>query len=112
MRSIPLFILFVLAGGAGGLVGSIVGAFFGQRGLFIGGFVGGLVTAPEAAIVARWLGWLERSRVRGAALGAAGGFVAAALVTVATLSTPVGALTSPLLIGIGGLLGARYAGRS
>ena len=45
--------------------------------------------------------WLPRARLRGAATGAAIGFLLAASIAVNTLSTPVGPVLSTLLIGVG-----------
>jgi hypothetical protein len=63
---------------------------------------------PKAAAVpAGKLGWIARSQIKGAALGAALGFLAAATVAVNTLSSPVGPVVSTALIGVGGLIGVR-----
>lgn len=98
-----LFVLLIVAGGAGGFAGSVVGGAFGKTGLFIGGFVGGLITTPVGAFLATRLKWLEPSATSATAIGATIGFIAAAIITINTLSTPVGALFSPLLVGIGGV---------
>jgi hypothetical protein len=110
MRHVKLFILLVAAGGFGGAVGSMVGAAFNSNtSLFIGGFAGGLITSPLAALFAARRGWIDRARTRATAIGAAIGFLAAAIIAVNSLSTPIGALLSPLLVGVGGLIGARRA---
>jgi hypothetical protein len=70
---LKLFLAMCVFGGVGGFVGSLVGAMFGSRGLFIGGFV------------------------------------AAALVAINTLSSPVGPILSNALTGIGALIGSRYS---
>ena len=97
--------LLIVAGGAGGMLGSIVGAAFGHRGLFIGGFLGGLIASPCGAYLAARLHWIRADETNGTALGAALGFLAAATVAVNTLSSPVGPILSTLLIGAGGLVG-------
>ena len=107
-----VFLLLMVVAGAGGLLGSILGAAAGKTGLFIGGFVGGLIAAPCAAVLARWIGWIGADEVKGTAVGAAIGFVAAATIAVNTLSSPVGPVLSTLLIGAGGLAGRRLRGRS
>jgi|SRR5688572_4940549 hypothetical protein len=104
-RLVLLFLLFVFAGGAGGLAGSIAGAFFGRYGLFAGGVVGGVLCAPAAAVLAYWLRWIRHDQVKGGAIGAVLGFGAAVLVAVSTLSTPVGPVLSTTLVGFGGVLG-------
>jgi hypothetical protein len=107
-----LFLLLVMTGGSGGLVGSIVGAAFGPRALFAGGFLGGLIASPCAALLAARFHWIDAADVKSTALGAALGFVAAATVAVNTLSSPVGPLLSPLLVGAGGLAGRQLHLRS
>ena len=106
-----LFLLLVVAGGAGGLLGSICGAAFGPKGLFAVGFLGGLLASPGAVLLAARLGWIESAEVKSTALGAALGFVAAATLAVNTLSSPVGPLLSPLLVGAGGLAGRQLHAR-
>lgn len=106
-----VFVLLVVAGGAGGMAGSIIGAAFGHRALFIGGFLGGLIASLCAAYLAARLEWIEPAETRSTALGAALGFLAAALVAVNTLSSPVGPVLSTLLVGAGGLAG-RFLARS
>jgi hypothetical protein len=91
----------------GGFIGSVVGAFFGSRGLFVGGFLGGILIAPLSAKVAVWRRWIAPRQYWTTTLGAAFGFVAAALVAVNMLSSPVGPILSTALIGLGALVGAR-----
>jgi fructose-specific phosphotransferase system IIC component len=104
-----VFLLLVVAGGAGGMVGSIIGAAVGHGALFIGGFVGGLIASPCGAYLAARLHWIGAEEARGTALGAALGFLTAAIVAVNTLSSPVGPVLSTLLVGVGGLAGRRLA---
>ena len=101
------FCLLVVVGGAGAFLGSIAGAAFGHSALFAGGVLGGLLVSPVAALLAARLGWIDRADAKATAAGAAVGFLAAATIAVNTLSSPVGPLTSPLLIGLGGLAGRR-----
>ena len=110
--AVRLFVLLIAAGGAGGLIGSIIGAAAGHRGLFIGGSLGGLVATPCAAYLAARLHWIDPAETGGTALGGALGFLAAALVAVNTLSSPVGPILSTLLIGAGGLAGRRLGRRA
>jgi len=107
LARLRIFIILVGAGGAGGFLGSVLGAAFNRQSLFIGGIIGGLVVSPVAAWLCGRVGWLEPHEVRGTALGAALGFAAAVFVAVNTLSSPIGPLLSPLLVGIGGLVGRR-----
>ena len=110
--SMRLFFLLVTAGGAGAFLGSIIGAAFGIRGLFVAGVLGGLIASPGAAVVAGRLKWIDGAEVTGTAVGAAVGFLAAATVAVNTLSSPLGPALSPLLVGAGGLIGRRLRARS
>jgi hypothetical protein len=103
-----LFVTACLLGGVGGFLGSVAGAAFGQRALFVGGFIGGIVIAPVSATVAVWRGWIEPARFWPLAIGAALGFAAAATIAVNTLSSPVGPVLSTLLIGAGALVGSRF----
>src|SRR5262245_43038727 len=94
-------------GGLGGFLGSVVGGAFGRTGLFAGGVIGGLLVSPVSAWLAARLRWIPAAARGGATIGAAAGFLAAAAVAVNTLSSPVGPLLSPLLVGIGALAGIR-----
>lgn len=105
---IRLFILACIFGGLGGFAGSVVGAAFGQRALFVGGVLGGILIAPLTAWIAASRAWIRRDRLTGTAVGAAAGFAAAAGVAVSTLSSPVGPVLSTLLIGAGAVVGAKW----
>ena len=109
MPSIPFFVAACVLGGAVGAVGSIIGAAFGQRGLFLGGFLGGLASALVFARVAIWRKWIGEKQFWPTAVGAAVGFLAAATVAVNTLSTPIGPILSTSLTGIGALVGRRLS---
>ena len=110
MPRLSLFVVSCLLGGLGGALGSIVGHAVGPRGLWAGGVAGGLLAALLSARVAVWRRWIAPRQYWGTAAGAAGGFLAAALVAVNTLSSPVGPVMSTALVGAGALLG-RLAGR-
>ncbi len=101
------FITMCLLGGIGGFLGSVVGGFFGSRALFIGGFIGGCLIAPVSARLALSRRWIAPSQYWTTALGAALGFIAAAIVAVNTLSSPIGPVLSTALIGVGALVGSR-----
>ena len=106
-----LFALLVIAGGAGAFVGSVLGNAFGRTGLFAGGVIGGASASAAAAFVAAWLKWIRIDERVATACGAAVGFLAAALIAVNTLSSPVGPVASTLLTGVGGLVGLRVKRR-
>ena len=107
MRLVLLFVTACLLGGAGGMLGSILGNAFGRTGLFVGGVVGGLILTSLTGIVAQWRGWIGREQVRTTGIGAMLGFLAAALIATRTLGSPVGPILSTCLIGLGALLGAK-----
>ena len=71
-RLVLLFMLFVFAGGAGGLAGSMAGAFFGRYGLFAGG-VNTLFVIADASGVATSPTFTANANV-GAHFGSAVGF--------------------------------------
>jgi len=102
-----LFVLLIAAGGAGAFAGSVLGGLVGPRALFVGAVAGGVVgSAVAPALAAKWH-WLQPGEVARTAAGAVAGFLAAALVAVNTMSSPVGPVLSTLLIGVGGLAGRR-----
>src|SRR5262245_5832936 len=102
-----LWVIATALGGVGGFLGSIIGAAFGHESLFLGGFIGGVAVAPLTGRLALWRHWISRSQYWPTTLGAAVGFLAAALIAVNTLSSPVGPILSTCLIGIGALVGRR-----
>ena len=107
MAHFKLFVLACLLAGLGGFSGSVVGNAFGRTALFAGGFLGGLLAAPVTAHIARWRGWIPPPRYWSTAAGAAAGFVAAALVAMNTLSSPIGPVLSTALTGLGAIGGSR-----
>ena len=106
MGRIWLFIAMCIVGGLGAAVGSMLGHFFGSRGLFIGAIVGGLLAVALGARFAAWRGWIAQSQWRMTTLGGMLGFLLAAFIATRTLSSPVGPVLSSLLIGAGAVLGA------
>ena len=111
MKNAALFITASILGGLGGFLGSVAGNAFGKAGLFAGGFIGGVLLAPLSALLARKRGWIDPSRVRHTAVGAALGFLAAATLAVNTLSSPIGPLIATTLTGLGAIAGARLGAR-
>jgi hypothetical protein len=101
----PLFILLVFAGGFGAFAGSVLGNAFGRTGLFAGAVIGGASASAGAALVAARLKWIAIDERVPTACGAVAGFLAAALIAVNTLSSPVGPVGSTLLTGAGGWIG-------
>jgi hypothetical protein len=111
MPRLWLFVVSCLLGGLGGALGSVVGHAVGPRGLWAGGLAGGLLAALLSARVAVWRRWVAPREYWGTAAGTAVGFLAATLVAVNTLSSPVGPVLSTALVGAGALLGSRAARR-
>ena len=102
------FAAMCLLGGIGGFAGSVLGGFLGPHMLFVGGFLGGVLIAPLSAKIAVWRRWIAPAQYGPVALGSALGFVAAALVAVNTLSSPVGPVFSTTLTGMGALAGSYF----
>jgi hypothetical protein len=109
MRSIGLLLMECVVTGLGAALGSMVGHFGGHSMLLVGGMTGGLSAAALGARLAERLGLIRRAQFAATAIGAALGFLAAAYVSLHTLSSPVGPVLSTSLIGIGALLGARIS---
>jgi len=101
-----LFITATILSGAAALGGSIAGNAFGKTGLWIGGVLGGLVGASISSWLAAKLGWIANSQRARTTIGSAIGFLLAAAIAVNTLSSPVGPITSTLLVGLGAVIGA------
>src|ERR1700752_5301944 len=103
---LKLALLMIFLGGAGGAIGSMVGHFLGRGGRIMGGILGGGALVVAAGFLAvRWK-WIKPGQRLWAILGGVFGFVLAVMVTLSTLSSPVGPVLSTLLIGIGASLGA------
>ena len=108
---VKLFLLEVLLGGAGAVVGSILGNAFGRGGLFTGAVIGGVAMVVVAGNLACRFNCVHRNERFWVIGGGIAGFIVACLVTLATLSSPVGPVLSALLIGAGAVLGS-LLGRS
>lgn len=109
LSRLPLFFTAVIFGGLGGALGSIVGNALGRTGLFAGGIIGGLLGAVATGRVAAGRGWVAPAGWSRVAIGTAFGFLLAAGIAVNTLSSPIGPVLSTVLIGVGAVLGARFA---
>jgi hypothetical protein len=99
-----LFLSAWLLGGAGAVLGSMMGAAFGQRALFLGALIGGALSSAGAVRLAEWRGWVQRERRIKVMIGAVLGFVLAAAIAMHTLSSPIGPALGSLLIGLGAVL--------
>jgi hypothetical protein len=107
MRAALLFFLMCLLGGAGGALGSMIGNALGRGGVIAGGFVGGIALVIAGGYFAASRRWITRGQRFWTIAGGVMGFLLAALVTLTTLSSPVGPVLSTLMIGTGAVLGAR-----
>jgi hypothetical protein len=108
IRGARLVLLVWACAGLGAVVGSILGNAAGERGLFAGAVLGGVLATAGAARLGGRLRLLPRERTRGAAAGGVLGFAAAAYLAVQNLHTPVIPILVTSLPGIGALLGARH----
>lgn len=104
---IRLFLITWLLGTAGAVIGSMIGAAFGEHPLFIGAMVGGVLAIAAAVRLAGSRGWISAAQHTRITVGAILGFAAAALIATRTLSSPIGPALSSLLIGVGAVLANR-----
>ena len=109
MKSARLFAFLIAIVGVCALLGSAIGAAVGHRGVFVGGFTGGLTGSCVAAWLGGCLRWIPTHARMATAVGTVIGFLAAAMIAISTLRSPVGPALSTLLVGIGGLAGLRSA---
>ena len=111
MKITLLFLTLCALGGAGGAAGSMLGNALVTGGVFVGGFAGGVLAVVGGSYLAVRLGWIRPEQRFWTIVGGLLGFGAAALVTMATLASPVGPIASTVLIGMGGAFGSTI-GRS
>ncbi len=104
---LPLFLVTWLCGGAGAVLGSMLGGAFGEHALFVGAMLGGVLAVAAAVQLAAWRGWVTAPQRTRVTVGAILGFAAAALIATRTLSSPMGPALSSLLIGVGAVLANR-----
>jgi hypothetical protein len=111
MKRFLLFLTTTIGAGFFAALGSIVGHAAGKTGLFVGGVIGGLFGVTIATRLAVWRRWVERRDYYPTTFGGEIGFIAAAIIAVNTLSSPVGPGLSTLLVGIGALVGLHISTR-
>lgn len=112
MKRVFLFLVSTIVTGALAAIGSMLGHFFGSRhGVMLGGILGGLLGALLSARIAVRLGWIAREDSYPTTFGAGIGFLAAALIAMKTLSSPIGPILSSLLIGVGAVVGSLIGAR-
>ena len=106
MKLLLLFLLTTLMAGLGSAMGAMLGNNLGRGGVLLGGFaVGALMTVGAVFLASRW-GWITRRERFWSLIGATAGLVLAAVVTLSTLSTPLGPMVSTVLVGLGAVLGS------
>jgi hypothetical protein len=107
MKRVFLFLASTIVTGAFAAIGSMIGHFFGSHfGVILGGIFGGLFGAIFSARIAVRLKWIAHEDFYPTTFGAEIGFLAAAIVAMKTLSSPIGPILGSLLIGIGAVVGA------
>jgi hypothetical protein len=110
MNQVKVFLLMMLMAGAGGALGSMAGHALGRGGLIAGGVLGGSALVVAAGFLATRWHWLHPGQRVWAIAGGVFGFLLAVMVTLSTLSSPVGPVLSTLLVGTGAVLGAKVGG--
>ena len=109
MRAFPTLIICWLLTGAGALLGSILGNAAGPTGLRLGAILGGALGLLLAVTAGRKLGWVPTGDSTGAVVGGLAGFGVAIPITLSNMHTPVIAVASCALAGVGALFGAGVA---
>ena len=105
-KSLMLWALVSVLGGAGTFLGSILGHLVGKSGLYIGAMLGGIAGVYIGTRIAHMRGILGLKRFWPATIGGWLGLVLAAIIAVNHLNTPVIPIASVLLIGLGAAFGA------
>jgi hypothetical protein len=112
MKGAFLFFVSTVVTGAFAAIGSMVGHFFGSHlGVILGGVFGGLFGAILSARFAVRMRWIAHEEFYPTAFGAEIGFLAAVVIAMRTLSSPIGPILSATLIGVGALVGSLIGAR-
>ena len=112
MKRVFLFFASTIVTGAFAAIGSMAGHFFGSHlAVMLGGIFGGLFGAIFSARIAVRLKWIAHDDFYPTTFGAEIGFLAAAIIAMKTLSSPIGPILSSLLIGVGALIGSLIGAR-
>jgi hypothetical protein len=108
MKRVWLVLVMWVLSGVGAVLGSILGSGGGQRWLFVGAVVGGVIGTVSAAYVVSKLRLILPEQMSATALGGLIGFWVAAPIAASNLHTPVVPVLGTALTGLGALLGGRY----
>jgi len=106
MSLLKLFLLTILLGGAGAVLGALAGNALGRGGMLGGAFVAGTALVIASAFLGTRWEWITPSQRIWTIVGGTFGFVLACMVALATIAAPVGLAFSTVLIGVGAVLGA------
>ena len=112
MKRLLLLVVSTIVTGAFAAIGSMAGHFLvSHLGVMLGGIVGGLFGAIFSARIAVRLKWIGHEDFYPTTFGAAIGFLAAAVIAMKTLSSPLGPILGSFLIGIGAVIGSLIGSR-
>ncbi len=109
MKNILFFILVCGLDGISIFLGSVLGHFVGNIGLFIGAIVGGILGVGAAIWLAARFRLLDSADYRTTFLGEVIGFIVAAIIAVNNLHGPLIPVASVSFVGIGAILGKRLS---
>jgi hypothetical protein len=107
-KNLLVFISETFGCGLFTFLGSLLGHAFGQTGLFIGAFIGGIAGIALATVVLSKVGLIIRPHLKQTTAFGTATFIIAAGVAVTNLSTPIVPLISLLLVGAGCVIGNTY----
>lgn len=109
MKTFPTLLLCWLVTGLATVGGSMLGNAGGPTGLKAGAVLGGIVGLLIAIGIAKRLTWIPAAETRGGFVGGLIGFAVAIAITLSNMDTPVAAVMSTGLVGVGVLIGAGFA---
>jgi hypothetical protein len=112
LKNILLFVIVCAFSGVCIFLGSVLGHGVGQRALFVGAIVGGVVGVAIAVWIARRFGLLAGASFSMTFVCGVVGFVIAAVIAVKNLHGPLIPMACVGLIGLGAVLGKTFSQRS
>ena len=104
-KNVLLFLIVCALSGICIFLGSVLGHGIGQRALFVGAIVGGLMGIALAVWMARRFGLLAGASYSATFAGGVVGFVIAVVIAVKNLHGPLIPMACVGLVGLGALLG-------